>query len=67
MRDIQRSLRFEDFEKIEKLKKEEKTRNTSRRKAQKKGKSISTDKSKYSVKKSVRPARKITKKRVSVR
>ncbi len=67
MPDARRTLRYEDFERIEKLKKEEKTRNTSRRKAQKKGKSISTDKSKYSVKKSVRPARKITKKRVSVR
>lgn len=67
MPDIRRSLRFEDFEKLEKLKKEEKTRNTSRRKAQKKGKSISTDKSKYTVKKSVRPTRKVSKKRVSVR
>ncbi len=67
MPDARRTLRFEDFERIEKLKKEEKTRNTSRRKAQKKGKSLVTDKSKYKTKKSIRPARKITKKRVSVR
>ena len=67
MVNARKSLRFEDFEKIEKLKKEEKTRNASRRTAQKKGKSLTTDKPKLKSKKSIRPARKITKKRVSVR
>ena len=52
---------------LEKLQKEEKTRNSARRKAQKKGRSIATDKSKSRVTKPTRPARKITKKRASVR
>ncbi len=52
---------------LEKLQKNEKIRNDSRRKGQKKGVSISTDKSKLKTEKIDRPARKTTKKRVSVR
>ena len=52
---------------LKKLQKEEKTRNTARRKAQKNSKSIATDKPKIQTTKSTRPARKVTKKRASVR
>ena len=54
-------------EKLKKLQKQEKTRITSRRKAQKKGKSLTTDKPKLKPKKPVKLARKQSKKRVSVR
>ncbi|MDH3490246.1 MAG: hypothetical protein OEL56_07335 [Nitrosopumilus sp.] len=54
-------------EELEKLKKDEKIRNDVRRKGQKKGVSISTDKSKLKEEKPDRPARKSPKKRVSVR
>jgi hypothetical protein len=56
-----------DSEKLKKLQKDEKTRNDARRKAQKKGVSISTDKSKLKSSKLAKPARKSPKKRVSVR
>jgi len=56
-----------DSEKLKKLQKDEKTRNDARRKAQKKGASISTDKSKLKNGKLTKPARKSPKKRVSVR
>lgn len=52
---------------LERLKKEEETRNSARRKAQKTGKSIATEKSKPNTTKPTRPARKVTKKRASVR
>lgn len=52
---------------LEKLKENERIRNDARRKGQKRGVSISTDKSKLKNEKPGRPARKITKKRVSVR
>ncbi len=54
-------------EELKKLQKNEKIRNEARRKGQKKGVSISTDKPKLKKGKVTRPARKITKKRVSVR
>lgn len=54
-------------EELEKLKSEEKIRNDARRTGQKEGVSISTDKSKLKSEKPDRPARKIKKKRVSVR
>lgn len=53
--------------KMVKTKKDEKTRILARRKAQKKGKSIATDKSTASSKKPTRPSRKISKKRSSVK
>ncbi len=56
-----------NLEELEKLQKEEETRNRARQKAQKNGKSISSDKSKLKNKKLPRPARKVTKKRASVR
>ncbi len=56
-----------DSKELVRLQKEEKTRNSARRKAQKTGKSIATDKSKPRTKKPTRPARKVTKKRASVR
>jgi len=56
-----------DSEKLKKLQKDEKTRNDARRKAQKKGASISTDKSKLKSGTPAKPARKNPKKRVSVR
>jgi uncharacterized membrane protein (DUF106 family) len=56
-----------DSEKLKKLQKDEKTRNDARRKAQKKGASISTDKSKLKSGKLAKPARKSPKKRVSIR
>jgi|GEM_PF-3256785 len=56
-----------DSEKLKKLQKDEKTRNDARRKAQKKGASISTDKSKLKSGKLTKPPRKSPKKRVSVR
>lgn len=56
-----------DSEKLEKLQKDEKTRNDARRKAQKKGVSISTDKPKLKNSKLAKPPRKSPKKRVSVR
>ncbi|MFB5605273.1 MAG: hypothetical protein ACE5R5_02680 [Nitrosarchaeum sp.] len=52
---------------LKKLQKNEKIRNTARRKAQKVGKSIATDKSKPKTTKPTRPARKVTKKRASIR
>ena len=54
-------------EELKKLQKNEKIRNDARRKGQKKGVSISTDKPKLKTEKTNRPARKNTKKRVSVR
>ena len=60
-------MRKVDSKELERLQKDEKIRNNTRRKAQKKGKSIATDKSKTSTLKSSRPSRKITKKRSSVR
>lgn len=54
-------------EELKKLQKNEKIRNDARRKGQKKGVSISTDKPKLKKAKVNRPARKNTKKRVSVR
>ena len=54
-------------EKLKKLQREEKIRNTSRRKAQKKGRSLVTDKPKLKSRKPVRLARKASKKRASVR
>jgi len=51
----------------EKLQKEEKIRNAARRKAQKVGKSISTDKTKLKTTKPTKPMRKVTKKRASIR
>lgn len=59
--------RKKDSKELEKLQKEEKTRNSARRKAQKKGKSIATDKPKLNTMKTSKPARKVTKKRASVR
>lgn len=56
-----------DSKELAKLQREEKTRNSVRRKAQKIGKSIATDKSKPRTRKPTRPARKVTKKRDSVR
>ena len=54
-------------EKLKKLQREEKIRNTSRRNAQKKGRSLATDKPKLKSKKPIRLARRASKKRVSVR
>ena len=54
-------------EELKKLQNNEKIRNDARRKGQKKGVSISTDKPKLKTEKINRPARKNTKKRVSVR
>jgi len=54
-------------EKLKKLQREEKIRNTSRRTAQKKGRSLVTDKPKLKSKKPLRLGRKMSKKRVSVR
>lgn len=56
-----------DTEELKKLQKNEKIRNKARRTGQKKGVSISTDKPKLKAKKVYRPARKTSKKRVSVR
>ena len=54
-------------EELKKLQKNEKIRNDARRKGQKNDVSISTDKPKLKTEKVSRPARKNTKKRVSVR
>ena len=54
-------------EELRKLQKNEKIRNNARRKGQKKGVSISTDKPKLKTEKANRSARKNPKKRVSVR
>lgn len=54
-------------EKLEKHQKTERERNASRRKAQKKGKSLASDKPKLKSRRPVRLARKASKKRVSVR
>ncbi len=54
-------------EELKILQKNENIRNDARRKGQKKGVSISTDKTKLKTEKTTRPARKNTKKRVSVR
>jgi hypothetical protein len=54
-------------EKLKKLQRQEKIRNISRRKAQMKGKSLTTDKPKLKSKKPIRLARRPSKKRVSVR
>ena len=54
-------------EKLKKLQRAEKIRNTSRRNAQKKGRSLTTDKPKLKSRKPIRLARKASKKRVSVR
>lgn len=54
-------------EKLKKLQREEKVRNISRRNAQKKGRSLVSDKPKLKPKKPIRLARKASKKRVSVR
>ncbi|MDH5697464.1 MAG: hypothetical protein OEY54_02935 [Nitrosopumilus sp.] len=56
-----------DSGELEKIQKDEKIRNNVRRKGQKKGVSVSTDKSKLKNEKPDRPARKVTKKRVAVR
>ena len=56
-----------DTEELKKLQKNEKIRNDARRKGQKKGVSISTDKPKLKTEKTDRPARKTTKKRVAIR
>lgn len=53
-------------EKLEKLQRQEKIRIISRRKSQKKGRSLATDKPKYKSK-PVRPTRRPSKRRVSVR
>lgn len=54
-------------EKLKKLQKAERERNASRRKAQKKGRSLTSDKPKLKSRKPIRLARKASKKRVSVR
>lgn len=54
-------------EQLKKLQREEKIRNISRRNAQKKGRSLATDKPKLKPKKPIRLARKASKKRASVR
>ena len=64
---VSRKGRKIDSKELVKLQKEEKTRNSARRKAQKTGKSIVTDKSKSRARKPTRPARKVTKKRASIR
>ena len=55
------------MEKLKKLQRAEKTRNLSRLKAQKKGKSLLSDKPKLNLKKPMRPARKQSKKRASIK
>jgi len=62
-----RTSRKTPSEKLKKLQRAEKLRNSSRRKAQKIGHSIATDKPKLNLKKPTRPARRPSKKRVSVR
>ncbi len=62
-----RPSRVPASEKLRKLQKTEKIRNLSRLKAQKKGKSLASDKPKLNSKKPLRPARRASKKRVSVR
>ena len=57
----------EIFKKMEETKTNEKIRISSRRKAQKKGKSIATQKSPKKVNKPIRQKRRVTKKRSSVR
>lgn len=57
----------EIFEKMQQTKKHEKIRIQARRKAQKKGKSIATQKSIKSTRKPIREGRKVTKKRSSIR
>ncbi len=58
----------EIFEKMQQTKKHEKIRIQARRKAQKKGKSIATQKSlNKSTRKPIRKGRKVTKKRSSIR
>jgi len=64
---ITSKTRKTNSEELEKLQKNEKIRNDARRKGQKKGVSISTDKSKLKTTKPDRSARKTGKKRVSVR
>lgn len=54
-------------EKLKKLQRQEKIRNASRRKAQKVGRSITTDKPKLKRTKPTRPLRRPSKRRVSVR
>jgi len=54
-------------EKLRKLQREEKIRNTSRRTAQKKGRSLVSDKPKLKSGRLVRPARRASKRRASVR
>lgn len=62
-----KSSRKVTSEKLKKLQREEKIRNTSRRTAQKKGRSLTTDKPKLKSRKPVRLARKASKKRASIR
>ncbi len=62
-----RTSRNLSSEKLKKLQREEKIRNTSRRNAQRKGRSLATDKSKLKSQKPIRLARKASKKRASVR
>jgi len=62
-----RTSRTLPSEKLRKLQRAEKLRNISRRKAQKKGRSLTTDKPKLKRQKPTRFARKASKKRVSVR
>lgn len=57
----------EIFEKMQQTKNLEKIRIKARKKAQKKGKSIATQKSPTSTKKPIRESRKVTKKRSSIR
>ena len=57
----------EIYEKMQKIKKQEKTRIQVRRKAQKKGKSIATQKRAKPTKKPIREGRKVTKKHSSIR
>ncbi len=54
-------------EKLKKLQRAEKIRNASRRNAQRKGKSLATDKPKLKSRKPIRLARKASKKRSSIR
>ena len=60
-------MRKVDSKELERLQRDEKIRNNTRRKMRKKGKSITTDKSKTTISKSNRPSRKITKKRSAIR
>lgn len=57
----------EIYEKMQKTKNDEKTRIQARRKAQKKGKSLATQKRTKPKSKPIREGRKVTKKRSSVR